>query len=64
MYIELGGQKAEANLKVRNVLGTVVYEKVCHQEKTVLELSGLSNGVYFLEVSYKEGSQVLRFVKQ
>jgi len=64
MYLELGGEASETSIKVRNVLGTIVYTKECHQGKSVLELGELKSGLYFMEVSSKEGSQIIRFVKQ
>jgi hypothetical protein len=64
MYLELGGDASETMIKVRNILGNVVYTKECHQGKSVLELGELNKGIYFMEVSSKEGSQILRFVKQ
>ena len=64
MNIELGGLSSEANITVRNVLGNVVMQKVIYSEKSILDLSDLRNGVYFMEFSTEKGNQVLRFVKQ
>jgi len=64
MNIELGGLSSEATITVRNVLGNIVLQKAVHTEKSVLDLSSLKNGVYFMEVAAEKGNQVFRFVKQ
>ena len=45
------------NVAVYNVVGDMVHESKTTQTKTQLDLSYLSNGVYFVKVSLAEGKQ-------
>ena len=45
------------NIVVYNVVGDIVHESKTTQTKTQLDLSYLSNGVYFVKVSLAEGKQ-------
>jgi hypothetical protein len=64
MYIDLGNQESGANIKIRNLLGTLVFEKTCFEVKPVLNLNSLQSGIYFIEITFTKGSQIIRFIKQ
>ncbi len=59
--------KAEARIEeitIYTVTGVAVYNERGEMNETTLNVSGLSGGVYFVEVRFEEGTSVKRIVKQ
>ena len=51
------------NIKVVNMVGKVVMDKVIDSKFSKLDLSNLTSGVYFLQMEFNEGIITKRFVK-
>jgi endoglucanase len=54
----------KGDVRVFDVLGKTVLKKENSNERTVLDVSGLRGGVYFVEVRTKVSTSVQRFIKQ
>ena len=66
VYIPINDSKSSI-ISVINILGTEVYQTksaTVVDESVILDLTHLSNGVYFVKVDTKEGSQIVRIVKE
>lgn len=53
-----------AKISVCNMLGEVVIEKEIEEEKAVINVSGLANGVYFIRIDEGNNSSVQKFMKK
>ncbi|MFO0357947.1 MAG: S8 family serine peptidase [Sphingobacteriaceae bacterium] len=63
--IEMNNMNGDAlKIEIYNALGDVVLNTTSSQEKTQLDLSPLSNGVYFIKVTKRNESAFQRIVKQ
>ncbi len=67
LFVELGAEyEAGATLTLRNELGQALSHRVLQagHQHSAWDVSGLSSGVYFMEVRTADGSrEALRFVK-
>ena len=58
--IELGNSLNDAELKIKDVTGKIVFSKQEVENKIVVSLNHFANGVYFLEINNK----VVKFIKE
>jgi hypothetical protein len=63
LTIEIGERKPY-QLKVLNVLGQIVLQKVIYLPEETLDVANFSNGVYTLEISDKDITSRLKFIKE
>lgn len=56
------GDGTTMNVEITNVLGEIVMKHVLQQHRTVLDISSLNNGTYFVKISNDESQQVLPIV--
>jgi uncharacterized repeat protein (TIGR01451 family) len=56
--------RADANVQVMDVLGKIVLSKNTNGQNTQLELSDLSNGMYFVKVNADGDSKTFKIIKQ
>lgn len=50
-------------LTVYSIEGRMLLQQFITQNKTELDISGLSNGIYFIKVTGSDKSSILKFVK-
>lgn len=58
--LNIVGTKAGGQIICENLLGQVVYQENCINEKTMMDVSGLVSGVYLLVITNKDGVVVGR----
>jgi hypothetical protein len=58
------GERKPYHLKVLNVLGQIVLQKVIYLPEETLDVANFSNGVYTLEISDKDITSRLKFIKE
>jgi hypothetical protein len=58
------GERKHYQVKVLNVLGQIVLEKVIYLPEETLDVANFSNGVYTLEISDKDITSRLKFIKE
>lgn len=51
-------------LKVLNALGQTVLQSKLKEYNTTINLSGLDNGLYFIEIKFENHSQVIKVIKE
>lgn len=58
----VSGTGHQYNLSVYNCIGEKVYEKVVNNERSNIDLGELTNGIYFLSMNSKEGTEVKKII--
>lgn len=58
------GERKHYQVKVLNVLGQIVLQKVIYLPEETLDVANFSNGVYTLEISDKDITSRLKFIKE
>ncbi len=62
LSIEKASFNADTRFIVRDYHGKVVLEKLAEGTKTVLNLQGLSDGIYFIEIANGKENNILRVI--
>ena len=57
-------ERKHYQVKVLNVLGQIVLQKVIYLPEETLDVANFSNGVYTLEISDKDITSRLKFIKE
>ena len=57
-------EKSNANFKIMDVLGKIIMEGKLQEKETLLDISTISKGIYFLEIMGNEGFVIGKFVKE
>lgn len=57
------GQKGQFEFEISDINGKTILQGSLQKENTVLDVSGLEKGIYFVKVSSTKGIETLKFVK-
>jgi len=61
--IQTIGQAGQLELKIYNSIGQKLIDKICYSTREDIDVSGLSSGIYFVEIGNSEGRAVKKFIK-
>jgi hypothetical protein len=63
-YLNLEGPKEDYSLQILNIQGQLFHEMKNINGNQKIDVSFLPSGLYFINVNYNKGSQIIRFIKQ
>lgn len=62
--LEVAGANKQAFVTIFNVIGENVYQAIAAQSNTTLDLAGLQNGIYYIQVKTGNGTFTKKIIKQ
>jgi len=60
-YISISASELITDVAITNIVGQVVFSGACNAEKVQIDVSGMSEGMYFVKVN---GTEIRRFIKE
>jgi hypothetical protein len=54
----------EKNISIINVLGQTLISEATNEQQLTIDLSGLDKGLYFINISSNQGTEIVKFVKK
>ena len=64
IYVNLPNEISKINIMILDVLGKKVFQKNVYNNKNKIEMSHLSNGVYFAKITHDSESKTFKIIKE